>query len=77
MASFDRFYRKDWETYKWTMPTTRFFGYYRFLINYYKNSNRSIEDIKREKVESVDWDNEVKELKRKLKYGRRKNQNSN
>lgn len=55
------------------MPTTRFFGYYRFLIGYYKNSTKTIEDIKRENVESVDWDREVKALKRKLKYGRRKN----
>jgi hypothetical protein len=54
------------------MPTSRFFGYYNYLIEYYKNSAKTPDDIKRENIESIDWDNEVKELKRKLN-GRRKN----
>jgi hypothetical protein len=53
------------------MPTARFFGYYNFISKYYENSNKTPEDIKREKIEEVDWNDEVKSLKRKLK-GRRK-----
>ena len=59
------------------MSTLRFFGYYNFIIEYNKNSIKTPEDIKREEVEKVDWDNEVKELKRKLVNGRRKNKNNN
>ncbi len=54
------------------MPSSRFWGYWEFINRYYENSNQTSEDIKREKVESVDWDNEVKQLKRK-QNGRRKN----
>ena len=57
------------------MPTKRFWGYYNYIIKYYKNSSKSPEDIKRDKVDEVDWDNEVKILKRKLGNGRRKNKN--
>ena len=53
------------------MPTTRFFGYYNFISKYYENSNKTPQDIKSEKVADVDWDDEVKEL-RKIN-GRRKN----
>lgn len=48
------------------MPTSRFWGYYDFLNRIYENSNKTTNDIKREKVEEVDWNDEVKKLKRKL-----------
>lgn len=76
VASFDKFYGKDWESYKWSMPTLRFFGYYNYIAKYYKNSTKTPEDIKREEVEKVDWAEEVREFKRKLN-GRRKNKNNN
>jgi len=37
------------------------------------NKSKSQEDIKREAIQQLDWDKEVKELKN----GRRKNKNSN
>ena len=59
------------------MPSTRFWGYYNYIAQYYKDSTKTSEDVKSEEVGKVDWDDEVKELKRKLKHGRRKTKNNN
>ena len=67
VAPIDKFYKKDWEYYKWSMPTSRFFGYHDYMIEYHKT--QTPEDIKAKKVKDADWDDEVKELKRKLKNG--------
>lgn len=50
------------------MPTSRFWGYWEFINRYYENSNKTPEDIKRDKVEAIDWADEVKALKRKDKW---------
>jgi len=68
VASFDKFYDKDWESYKWTMPASRFFGYYDYIIEYNKPP-KTLEEIKAEEVAKADWAEEVKELKRKLEHG--------
>lgn len=64
VAPFDEFYKKDWETYKWSMPTSRFFGYWSYMQKVFSKQNQSPEDVKRELVESVDWKDEVRELKK-------------
>ncbi len=47
------------------MSTIRFFKYWRFAIDY----NNPPEDDKFEKAKELDWDDDVKEAKRKLKDG--------
>lgn len=59
------------------MPASRFFGYHDYMAEYYKQSTQTPEDIKAGKVKDADWDDEVKELKRKLKHGKRKTNNNN
>lgn len=71
IAPFDTHFKVLYDFYKWIIPTSRFWEYYEYLHKYYENQNKTPEDIKREKVERVDWQDEVNALKRKLN-GRRK-----
>ena len=53
----------EWDNYKWTMLTVQFFKYWRFALDY----NRTPDKF--DKAKELDWDDEVKEAKRKLKNG--------
>ncbi|HUV84574.1 MAG TPA: hypothetical protein VMV86_02645 [Methanosarcinales archaeon] len=55
------------------MPTSRFFGYHDYIVEYHSTP----EDAKTKKLKDADWDEEVKELKRKLEHGKRKTNNNN
>jgi hypothetical protein len=53
------------------MPSSRFWGYWEFITRYYEKQNTTPEDIKLEKVKSVDYQDEVEALKRKLNGNRK------
>ncbi len=48
------------------MPTSRFFGYTDFMNEYNKDPAERVKEEKIRKAKANDWDNEVKEAKRKL-----------
>ncbi|MDD5013722.1 MAG: hypothetical protein PHW73_01295 [Atribacterota bacterium] len=62
-ASFLKFYHKEYDEIK-HIPINRLWGYFDFMAEYHNNLNKDPEDIKRENIDKVDWNNEVKELKK-------------
>ena len=63
-AQFLKFFGKEYEEIK-RIPVSRLWGYFDYMERYYKDSTKTPQDIKSEKVADVDWDDEVKELKLK------------
>ena len=54
------------------MPSSRFWGYYDFIVAYNKTPEQAMEEAKTEKLKEADWADEVKELKRKLAHDKQK-----
>jgi len=65
-ALFLKFYGKEYDEIK-HIPVSRFWGYLDYMVEY--NKIQTPEEAKVKKVKDADWDDEVKELKRKQKHG--------
>jgi len=59
------------------MPSSRFWGYYNYIIEYNKTPKQAMEEAKADAIKKADWADEVRELKAKLKHGKQKTLNSN
>ena len=67
-ALFLKFYGKEYDEIK-HIPISRFWGYLDYMVEHNKQLSQTPEEAKAEKVKEADWDDEVKELKRKQENG--------
>ena len=52
------------------MPSSRFWGYYDFLIEYNKSPEEAMKEAKDQALKDADWDDEVKALREELSNGK-------
>lgn len=54
VAGFDSYFKVLYDTYKWTMPTSRFFGYIKWLNKSSEEQNKTPHQKKVEELETLE-----------------------
>ena len=63
VASFWKFYGKEYDEYKWTMPMSRFLGYIEYMNKTFEEQNKSGHQIKVDKLKDTMTAEEINRYK--------------